>query len=209
MPKRPRRLRRSPMIRDLIQETHLTQNDLIQPLFLLPDSKAKIEVTSMPGQYRLGIDHLVNESKELMDLGIKAICLFPACESAHKDPLASASKDPNHFYQKAIQRLKKECPQLLIMTDVAMDPYSSDGHDGFVNPETGEIENDKTVEILCEMARVQAESGADIIGPSDMMDGRIGAIREMLEADHELYRKILLLFLWALSRCSRFCSQIR
>ena len=135
----------------------------------------------MPGQYRYSLDLLIEQIDLVVELGIPCVSLFPACADATKDRLASESYNPNHFYQKGIREIKRKYPQLLVMTDVAMDPYSSDGHDGIVDPETGEILNDETLEILGKMALTQAKSGSDIIGPSDMMDGRVAFIRKLLD----------------------------
>ncbi len=177
--RRPRRNRRTAAIRAMVAETSLSVNDFIFPMFVMEGSKQKVEVKSMPGIYRFSIDELLVELKEVVSLGIKCICLFPNYPESKKDKYAGESVNPETLYLTAIRAVKAEFPELLIMTDVAMDPYSSDGHDGIV--EEGIILNDETVEILCDMAVAQAEAGADIIGPSDMMDGRIGAIREALD----------------------------
>lgn len=177
---RPRRNRKSTAIRALVAETKVTIDDLILPLFLLENPKGKIEVNSMPGIFRLGIDHLLHEVEECLKLGIKAFDIFPVVEENHKDKLATKSYDKTFFYLKALKEVKKRFPEACIMTDVAMDPYSVDGHDGLLD-ENGKILNDESLEILGEMALAQAETGIDIIGPSDMMDGRIGFIREVLD----------------------------
>ena len=180
MLRRPRRNRKSPVIRDLVEETRLSVKDFMLPLFLLEGSQRKIEVQSMPGIYRLSLDHMLREVEECMNLGIKAFDIFPVVEEKHKDKLASKSHDDDFFYQKALSTIKTEFPEACIMTDVAMDPYSTDGHDGIVD-ENGEILNDETLEILGAMALSQAQTGADIIGPSDMMDGRVEYLRDMLD----------------------------
>ena len=176
---RPRRNRKSAAIRDLVQETTLSVNDFIFPMFVMEGSGIKSEIKSMPNIYRFSIDTLLEEIKEISDLGIKSICLFPNYPEAKKDKYATESHNPETLYLKALSAIKEKFPHIALMTDVAMDPYSSDGHDGLV--ENGEILNDETLDILGKMALAQARAGADIIGPSDMMDGRIGYIREMLD----------------------------
>jgi porphobilinogen synthase len=179
---RPRRNRKSAVIRDLVQETHVTTNDLIYPLFLLERPNATLEVESMPGIFRLGIDQMLMEIESCMKLGIRAFDIFPVVDEKHKDKMATKSQDPGFFYLKALRRIKQEFPEACIMSDVAMDPYSSDGHDGIVD-ENGVILNDETLEVLAAMSVAQAESGVDIIGPSDMMDGRVGYIRQALDRE--------------------------
>lgn len=176
---RPRRNRKSAAIRDLVQETTLSVNDFIFPMFVMEGSGIKSEIKSMPNIYRFSIDTLLEEIKEISDLGIKSICLFPNYPEAKKDKYATESHNSETLYLKALSEIKDKFPHIALMTDVAMDPYSSDGHDGLV--ENGEILNDETLDILGKMALAQARAGADIIGPSDMMDGRIGYIREMLD----------------------------
>ena len=177
---RPRRNRKSSAVRSLVEEHNVTTNDFIFPLFLLEKPSAKIEVESMPGIFRLGLDHLLSEVEECLKLGIVAFDIFPVVEEIHKDKMATKSHDKNFFYLKALKEVKQQFPEACIMTDVAMDPYSSDGHDGIVD-ENGKILNDETLEVLSDMALAQAEMGIDIIGPSDMMDGRVGYIRETLD----------------------------
>ena len=177
---RPRRNRKSQAIRDLVQETHVTTDDLVFPLFLLESPKGKIEVSSMPGINRLGLDLMLLEIEECLTLGIKAFDIFPVVDERHKDRMATNATVPGFFYLRALREIKKQFPEACIMTDVAMDPYSSDGHDGIVD-ENGRILNDETLEVLAEMALAQAETGIDIIGPSDMMDGRVGYLREGLD----------------------------
>ena len=176
---RPRRNRKSAAIRDLVQETTLSVNDFIFPMFVMEGSGIKSEIKSMQNIYRFSIDTLLEEIKEISDLGIKSICLFPNYPEAKKDKYATESHNSETLYLKALSEIKNKFPHIALMTDVAMDPYSSDGHDGLV--ENGEILNDETLDILGKMALAQARAGADIIGPSDMMDGRIGYIREMLD----------------------------
>ncbi len=179
MLKRPRRKRRTQQIRDLVAETNLGLNDLIFPLFLRDGKRLKEEIKSMPGIYRYTPDYLVREVEQCLNLGIKAFALFPSIEDALKDDRATEGLNPDGMYLKAISSIKAKFPEALLLTDVAMDPYSSAGHDGLVVD--GEILNDPTLEILAQMALVQAQAGSDIIGPSDMMDGRVKAIREMLD----------------------------
>ncbi len=177
--RRPRRNRHSAVIRDLVQETHLSTNDFILPLFIIEGQKTRTEVLSMPGIYRHSVDLLLEEIGECVDLGIRAFDLFPNLPDAKKDRLATEATNPDGLYLSAIRAVKDRFPDVVIMTDVAMDPYSSDGHDGLV--ENGKIMNDPTLEILGNMAVAQARAGADIVGPSDMMDGRVGHIRKMLD----------------------------
>ncbi|HZB13884.1 MAG TPA: porphobilinogen synthase [Chryseolinea sp.] len=177
--KRPRRNRKSDTIRSMVEETSVTTNDFIFPLFLLDGSSQKVEVSSMPGIFRLSADLMLKEIEECMNLGIRGFDIFPAVEDKFKDRAATKSYDPNFFYLKALKDIKKKFPEACIMTDVAMDPYSSDGHDGLVKD--GKILNDETLEILGKMALAQAETGIDILGPSDMMDGRVGYIRNVLD----------------------------
>lgn len=180
MLKRPRRNRKSAAIRSLVQQTLVTTNDFIFPLFLLEGKNKKVEVASMPGIYRLSIDLMLKEIEECLKLGIKAFDVFPVVEDKHKDKEATQSHNPDFFYLTALAEIKAKFPEACIMTDVAMDPYSSDGHDGLVD-EDGNILNDESLEILGAMALAQAETGIDIIGPSDMMDGRVEFIRDVLD----------------------------
>lgn len=177
--RRPRRNRKSEAVRAMIQETQVTTNDLIFPLFLLEGSNKKVEVKSMPGIYRFSMDLMLKEIESCMNLGIRAFDIFPAVEDSYKDKFATKSYDANFFYLKTLREVKKQFPEACIITDVAMDPYSSDGHDGFVRD--GKILNDETLEILGKMALAQAETGIDILGPSDMMDGRVGYLRTLLD----------------------------
>jgi porphobilinogen synthase len=179
MYRRPRRNRKSQVIRDMVEETAVTANDLIFPLFLVDGNNQKTEVASMPGIFRLSADLVLKEIEQCMKLGIRAFDIFPAVEDQFKDKTATKSYDPGFFYLKALKEIKKQFPEACIMTDVAMDPYSSDGHDGLVKD--GRIVNDETLEILGRMALAQAATGIDILGPSDMMDGRVGYIRQLLD----------------------------
>ena len=179
MQRRPRRNRKSAAIRSMVEETRLSVKDFIFPLFLIEGQGKNIEVESMPGIYRFSIDLMLKEIETCMNLGIKAFDLFPAYPESKKDRYASEGHNPDTFYLKAIHTIKQRFPEACIMTDVAMDPYSSDGHDGLV--EDGRILNDETLEILGKMALAQAQAGADILGPSDMMDGRVGYLRKVLD----------------------------
>ena len=177
--RRPRRNRRSEAIRSMVQETRLHTSQLILPFFLVDGENQKIEISSMPGVFRWSIDRSIEEAKLCYALGIQNFILFPAIEESKKDKYATLSYHPDCFYLKAISAFKAALPECSITTDVAMDPYSSDGHDGIY--ENGVILNDDTLEILAKMSVAQAYAGADIIGPSDMMDGRIGFIRKALD----------------------------
>ena len=177
--KRPRRNRKSAAIRDMVAETSLSVNDFIFPMFVMEGSNVRSEIKSMPNIYRFSIDTLLEELKEVSDLGIKSICLFPNYPESKKDKFATESYNPDTLYLRALNEIKNKFPDLALMTDVALDPYSSDGHDGIVA--NGQILNDETLEVLGKMALAQARAGADIIGPSDMMDGRVGYIRETLD----------------------------
>lgn len=177
--RRPRRNRKSEAVRAMVEETRVTTDDLIFPLFLLDGRNQKIEVGSMPGIFRFSTDLMLKEVEECMKLGIRAFDIFPAVEDQYKDKTATKSYDPDFFYLRALREIKKQFPEACIMTDVAMDPYSSDGHDGLVKD--GKILNDETLEILGKMALAQADTGIDILGPSDMMDGRVGYLRDVLD----------------------------
>jgi porphobilinogen synthase len=179
--RRPRRNRKSEAIRAMVEETKVTTDDLIFPLFLVDGKNQKIEVASMPGIFRLSTDLMLKEVEECLSLGIRSFDIFPAVEDQHKDVTATKSYDSNFFYLRALKEIKKNVPEACIMTDVAMDPYSSDGHDGLVRD--GKILNDETLEILGKMALAQAETGIDILGPSDMMDGRVGYLRSILDTN--------------------------
>ncbi len=179
MLRRPRRNRKSQQIRQMLAETSLAIEELIFPVFIEEGKGIKREITSMPGIYRYSLDQLLREVEECLESGISSFALFPSIIDDLKDSLASESLNPEGLYPKAIIKLKSAFPDAILMTDVAMDPYSSDGHDGLV--ENGEIINDKTLAILADMALIQAQAGADIIGPSDMMDGRVKVIREILD----------------------------
>ena len=177
--RRNRILRSTPSIRSLVAETVLTPNDFIAPLFIDEGSNIATEISSMPGYYRRSIDLTVKEVKELWSMGIKSVLLFIKCKDELKDNTGKEAWNENGLMQRSIKAIKDAVPGMYIMTDVALDPYSSYGHDGIV--ENGQIVNDLTVEALVNMSISHAEAGADMVAPSDMMDGRIGAIREGLE----------------------------
>ena len=166
-------------MRDLVRETELSPKDFILPLFVIDGDDRQEPIDSMPGVFRLTPDRAVACARDARSLGIGAVALFPALPDSLKDKRATESKNAAGLLQRTVQRLKQEVPDVLVITDVAMDPYSSDGHDGLV--EEGNILNDPTLEILAEMAISQAEAGADLVAPSDMMDGRVGVIRTALD----------------------------
>ncbi|GGF46411.1 delta-aminolevulinic acid dehydratase [Echinicola rosea] len=163
----------------MVEETRLSTKDFIFPLFVIDGINQKEEVASMPGIFRHSTDLLLKEVEECLNLGINAFDIFPAYPESKKDKMATESHNPDTFYLQAIHKVKTTFPEACIMTDVAMDPYSSDGHDGIV--EDGKILNDETLEVLGKMSVAQAQAGADIIGPSDMMDGRVGHLRKALD----------------------------
>ena len=179
MLQRPRRNRKNTPIRQMIEETHLGVQNLIYPLFICDGVGKKESIDSLPNVFRFSLDNLLKEIEECVALGIHSFVLFPAVEDHLKDSVASYSYSQDNFYLKAISRIKSEFPEVVLMSDVAMDPYSTDGHDGLVKD--GRILNDETLPILCGMSVAQAQAGIDIIGPSDMMDGRVGAIRKALD----------------------------
>ena len=177
--RRNRRLRTSSAIRDLVRETHLSPNDFLVPLFVTEGKGVRDEIPSMPGYFRLSLDGLEKEVKELWALGLKAVLLFVKVPDNLKDNRGTEALNADGLMQRAVRCVKNACPQMLVMTDVALDPYSSFGHDGIV--EGGQIVNDPTVEVLAQMAVSHALAGADWVAPSDMMDGRIRAIRQALD----------------------------
>jgi len=177
---RLRRTRRTPALRALVSENSLSVDDLIWPVFVREGDNVEEPVASMPGVVRRSVDRVVEAAREAADLGIPAICLFPYTEAAHRTADCAEAWNPDNLSNRATRAIKDAVPDIAVMTDVALDPYSDTGHDGFVVD--GEIVNDETVEALIKQALSQAEAGVDIIGPSDMMDGRIGAIRAALEA---------------------------
>jgi porphobilinogen synthase len=176
---RPRRNRKSTAIRNLVEETNLGPQHLIYPIFLKDGKNIKEEVSSLQNNYRWSLDRLLPEIEECMNLGVQTFDIFPCVDEVLKDKIASYSYAEDNFYLEAIRQIKARFPESVLMSDVAMDPYSSDGHDGYV--ENGKIINDTTLPILAKMSLAQAQAGIDIIGPSDMMDGRVGVIREALD----------------------------
>lgn len=183
--RRNRILRQSPAIRSLVAETNLTPNDFIVPLFIIEGENESSEIASMPNYYRRSLDLTVKEVRELWQMGLKSVLLFVKSKDELKDNKGTEAVNPNGLMQRSIRAIKDAVPEMLIMTDVALDPFSSFGHDGIV--ENGEIVNDATVEVLAQMSVSHAQAGADFVAPSDMMDGRIAAIREALE--HNGYTK--------------------
>ena len=178
---RPRRLRRTATLRRLVRENTLAVEDLIYPLFVMEGEELEQEIPSMPGCFRYSLDRLLTEIQIVWELGIGAIALFPLIADAKKDNAGTESYNPQGLVPRTIKAIKEVCPEILIITDVALDPYISEGHDGIV--ENGKILNDETVAVLIKQALMQAEAGADFVAPSDMMDGRIGAIRRALDQE--------------------------
>ncbi len=183
LPRRPRRLRRSAGIRALAAETMVDAGDLIAPLFVIEGAGAPEPVGSMPGVRRLSLRDLVRECEELAGLGVPAVALFPCLDDSLKDAHGSRALDGNALALRAIVAVKRALPRLVVMTDVALDPYTSHGHDGVLTEDGRDVANDRTVEVLRRMAVLHAQAGADFVAPSDMMDGRVGAIRAALDAE--------------------------
>jgi porphobilinogen synthase len=180
--RRPRRLRRNASVRDLVQETRVTVDDFIYPLFVRESEGAGESVPSMPGVERHTIEGLVTECRAAVAVGIKAVALFPVTPTELKDDQGSEALNPDCLVLRAVKAVKAAVPDLVVITDVALDPYTTTGHDGVLNAAGSDVDNDATVEILAKMAVVQAEAGVDWVAPSDMMDGRVGAIRSALDA---------------------------
>ncbi|MBU6374764.1 MAG: porphobilinogen synthase [Bdellovibrionales bacterium] len=180
MLERPRRNRRSESLRKMLQETQLSQRQLVLPLFVKEGDKLREEIPAIPGSYRLSIDEALREAEKAAESGILGIALFPVVPNEKKDARASESKNPKGIAPDSIRAIKKRFPELVLFADVAMDPYSSDGHDGLVHE--GRVVNDPTLPILCEQALCLAQAGVDFVAPSDMMDGRIEAIRSHLDS---------------------------
>ena len=187
---RPRRMRRDDWSRRLMQENHLSVDDLIYPVFLLEGKGQSQAVASMPGVSRVSLDLLLPIAQECVDLGIPVLALFPVIDASLKTPDGKEASNPNGLIPSAVRELKKQFPNLGIMTDVALDPYTSHGQDGVLD-EQGRILNDETTAILVQQALTQAEAGVDIVAPSDMMDGRIGKIREALEQKKLIHTRIM------------------
>ncbi|XAL99733.1 porphobilinogen synthase [Phycisphaeraceae bacterium D3-23] len=178
LPSRPRRNRRSPAIRGLVRETTLAVSQLIYPMFV--HDKADAPIDAMPGQTSWSLDGLVDEVGRAQALGVAAVLLFAKCPAALKTPAGDEAHNPDGLMQRAVRAVKRGHRDMCVMTDVALDPYSSDGHDGLVS-DTGEVLNDASIEVLCAQSVSHAEAGADVVAPSDMMDGRVGAIRNALD----------------------------
>lgn len=187
---RPRRLRRDAFTRNLVREHALTSHDLIYPVFILDGQGQRVPVASMPGVERLSVDMLLPVAKECVDLGIPVIALFPVIDASLKTPDGQEAWNPQGLVPRAVRELKKHFPNLGVMTDVALDPYTSHGQDGLLDA-TGYILNDETVTLLIKQALTQADAGVDIVAPSDMMDGRIGAIRQALETKGHIHTRIM------------------
>lgn len=176
---RLRRLRKNLNLIELVSETNLTSKDLIQPIFIKENFEGKEEIESMPGIFRFGLNHVLSEIEEVINAGINAIAVFPVIESSKKDEKGSEALNKSNFIAHSINKIKQEFPELILIADVALDPYTDHGHDGILI--NNEVANDETVEVLIKQSILLAEAGADIIAPSDMMDGRIGLIRDSLE----------------------------
>ena len=179
---RHRRLRRTETLRIMVRETTLSVNDLIYPMFVTEGEGQKVEIASMPDCYRYSLDLLLKEIKEVYDLGINAIALFPVVPEELKDDTGTESYNPDGLVQRTVKAIREAVPEIIVMTDVALDPFTTHGHDGVIDDQ-GNILNDPTVEVLVKMAVSQAAAGANFVAPSDMMDGRVGAIRRALDAE--------------------------
>jgi porphobilinogen synthase len=188
---RPRRNRQNEVIRSMIRESYLSPNHLIAPLFVIEGKSKIVPINSMPGHARLSIDELVRETKELYSLGVKCVALFPALDDKFKTADAREAYNKDGLNARAIGAVKDALPDMLVMGDIALDPYSCEGHDGLVDPKSGEILNDATLEVLARQALCEAEAGVDIIGPSDMMDGRVGYIRRALD-ESRFHNKLIM-----------------
>ncbi len=180
---RLRRNRQAPWIRELTAQNTLNPSDLILPLFVIEGKNKEEKISSLPDVSRYSIDLIVKKAKEAQKLGIPALMLFPAIDQKLKDRDGSEALNPKNLICRAVKEIKNAAPEIGVITDVALDPYTTHGHDGFVN-KNGEIENDATIEILCEQAAIQAAAGCDVVAPSDMMDGRIGVIRDYLDSQN-------------------------
>lgn len=187
---RKRRMRRDEFSRRLMRETHLLTDDLIYPMFVIEGNGQREPVGSMPGIERVSLDELLREAEELVALGVPAVALFPVTPAERKSADAREAYNPDGLAQRAVRALKTEFPQLGVMTDVALDPFTIHGQDGLID-DTGYVLNDATVEVLVRQALSHAEAGADVVAPSDMMDGRIGAIRDALEGDGHIHTRIM------------------
>lgn len=202
---RMRRLRQSAFIREMVQETTLSVADLLWPLFICEGVGVRDPIASMPGVYRYSIDHIILQAKHAESLGIPAIALFPKTPEALKDPTGREALNPDNLVCQAVKAVKSACPSLGIICDVALDPYTDHGHDGLID-DAGRVLNDETLEILVEQAQILADAGCDIIAPSDMMDGRVGAIRARLERTGH---PDMLIMSYAAKYCSAFYGPFR
>ncbi|MEO8206182.1 MAG: porphobilinogen synthase [Chthoniobacterales bacterium] len=189
--RRPRRNRAGSAIRSLVRETRLGVEDLIQPLFVCEGKSAPEAVESMPGVFRYSVKDLVKECRAVAEMGIPAVAIFPCIPANRKDPRGTHALSKKNVLFQAISEVKESCPELLVITDVALDPYTDHGHDGILNSKGLDVANDETIEILQQLAIREAKAGADIVAPSDMMDGRIGAIRRALDAEGLVHTGIL------------------
>ncbi len=180
-----------PAVRSLVQETRLEVDDLIAPLFVHSEEDQRVPVPSLPGVYRHSLIGLVEECRALKSLGVEAVAIFPVTPPARKDADGSEAVNPDNLICRAIREVKDALPELVVITDVALDPYTTHGHDGLLDPRSGDVDNDRTVARLSEMAVFQAAAGTDWVAPSDMMDGRVGAIRRALDAGGHLETAIL------------------
>lgn len=189
--RRPRRLRTTRAIRSLVRETRLAPDGMIAPLFVKDGDGKPEPVESMPNVFRLSIADLVRECEELVQLGIPAVALFPQLAPELKDPLGKGALNPDTLVLRAVRAVKEAVPELAVITDIALDPYTTHGHDGVLTADGGDVDNDSTVGILVEMALLHADAGVDLVAPSDMMDGRVGAIRRALEAAGRAHTGIL------------------
>jgi porphobilinogen synthase len=187
---RMRRMRRDGFSRRLMAETRLSTDDLIFPVFIVEGENQRQEISSMPDMFRLSIDNLLLEAQELVDLGIPAIALFPSLDDSAKSLDGKEAFNPDGLVQRAVKALKSSQPELGVITDVALDPYTVHGQDGILD-DSGYVLNDETVKVLAKQALSHSQAGADIVAPSDMMDGRVGAIRSILEDNNEIYTRIL------------------
>jgi len=187
---RPRRMRKHAYTRELMRENTLTTDDLIFPIFVVEGNNKRETIESMPDIERLSIDQLIIEAKELVDLGIRAVALFPVVPEEKKSLTAEEAFNEDGLAQRAVRALKQNSPELAVITDVALDPFTTHGQDGLINDD-GYVMNDETIEVLVKQALSHAQAGSDIVAPSDMMDGRIGAIREALEEDGFIHTNIL------------------
>ena len=188
--RRMRRLRRNDFSRRLVQESHLSVDDFIYPVFVLDGKNRKEDVASMPGVVRQSLDVLMNQAEKCVQLGIPAMAIFPVVDESLKNLTADEAFNPDGLVPKVVRKLKEQFPELGIITDIALDPYTSHGQDGLID-QNGYVMNDETVSVLCKQALVHAQAGADVVAPSDMMDGRIIAVRNMLDEKQFIHTKIL------------------